>query len=273
MSRRFFTSRSIKWIAGAMAMSLLLLLLLLVLVASQLEYLVKRLANPYLANAGISIESLRLSSSDLMALKLPMAKLKVDGNLVRLDDLELTLAEDWLSAPMGLTQIDSLSVRRAEVSLSQDYFDNLGREQASGASSALNLGALPQIALGEVSFNLLGKQASSLKTQPLGLKLDYLNLDNQGQLTGALSFYQAPLLSLAATLEKTRWQIDSRLEFEPLGRLIGELSMLTSAGQSEPKPDTSPAHQASNVSEASGVSEAPSLSKAPALVTDRKSVV
>lgn len=267
MSRRFFTSRSIKWIAGAMAMSLLLLLLLLVLVASQLEYLVKRLANPYLANAGISIESLRLSSSDLMALKLPMAKLKVDGNLVRLDDLELTLAEDWLSAPMGLTQIDSLSVRRAEVSLSQDYFDNLGREQASGASSALNLGALPQIALGEVSFNLLGKQASSLKTQPLGLKLDYLNLDNQGQLTGALSFYQAPLLSLAATLEKTRWQIDSRLEFEPLGRLIGELSMLTSAGQSEPKPDTSPAHQASNVSEASGVSEAPSLSKAPALVT------
>lgn len=115
MSRRFFTSRSIKWIAGAMAMSLLLLLLLLVLVASQLEYLVKRLANPYLANAGISIESLRLSSSDLMALKLPMAKLKVDGNLVRLDDLELTLAEDWLSAPMGLTQIDSLSVRRAEV--------------------------------------------------------------------------------------------------------------------------------------------------------------
>ncbi len=269
MSRRFFTSRSIKWIAGAMALSLLLL----VLAASQLEYLVKRLANPYLADAGISIEALRLSSSDLMALKLPMAQLKVDNNLVRLDDLELTLAEDWLSAPMGLTQIDSLSVRRAEVSLSQDYFDNLGREQASGASSALNLGALPQIALGEVSFNLLGKQASALKTQPLGLKLDYLNLDNQGQLTGALSFYQAPLLSLSATLEKTRWQLDSRLEFEPLGQLIGELSMLTSAGQSEPMPDTSTAQQASNASETSGVSEAPgisdmpSLSKAPALVT------
>ncbi|QYK11370.1 YdbH domain-containing protein [Shewanella rhizosphaerae] len=273
MSRRFFTSRSIKWIAGAMALSLLLLLLLFVLVASQLEYLVKRLANPYLADAGISIESLRLSSSDLMALKLPMALLKVDSNLARLDDLELTLAEDWLSAPMGLSQIDSLSVRRAEVSLSQDYFDNLGREQESGASSALNLGALPQIALGEVSFNLLGTQASSSKAQPLGLKLDYLNLDNQGQLTGALSFYQAPLLSLAATLEKTRWRLDSRLEFEPFGRLIGELSALTSAGQSEPKPDTSPAQQASNVSEASGVSEAPgisempSLSKAPALVT------
>ncbi|QYJ92241.1 YdbH domain-containing protein [Shewanella spartinae] len=268
MSRRFFTSRSIKWIAGAMALSLLLLLLLLVLAASQLEYLVKRLANPYLADAGISIEALRLSSSDLMALKLPMALLKVDGNLVRLDDLQLTLAEDWLSAPMGLTQIDSLSVRRAEVSLSQDYFDNLGREQESGASSALNMGALPQIALGEVGFNLLGKQASSLKTQPLGLKLDYLNLDNQGRLTGALSFYQAPLLSLAATLEKTRWRLDSRLEFEPLGQLIGELSMLTStAGPSKPKPDTSPAQQASNVSEASGVSDMPSLSKAPALVT------
>ncbi|TVP12792.1 hypothetical protein AYI87_13965 [Shewanella sp. KCT] len=224
-------------------------LLLFVLVASQLEYLVKRLANPYLADAGISIEALRLSTSDLMALKLPMAQLKVDNNLVRLDDLELTLAEDWLSAPMGLTQIDSLSVRRAEVSLSQDYFDNLGREQASGASSALNLGALPQIALGEVGFNLLGKQASASQTQPLGLKLDYLNLDNQGQLTGALSFYQAPLLSLAATLEKTRWQLESRLEFEPLGRLVGELSALTSAGQSEPKPDM------------------PGLSKAPALVT------
>ncbi|QYJ91651.1 YdbH domain-containing protein [Shewanella halotolerans] len=269
MSRRFFTSRSIKWIAGAMALSLLLLLLF-VLVASQLEYLVKRLANPYLADAGISIESLRLSTNDLMALKLPMALLKVDSNLVRLDDLELTLAEDWQSAPMGLTQIDSLSVRRAEVSLSQDYFDNLGREQASGASSALNLGALPQIALGEVSFNLLAKQASASKIQPLGLKLDYLNLDNQGQLTGALSFYQAPLLSLAATLEKTRWQLESRLEFEPLGRLIGELSMLTStAAPSEQDPDTSAKQQASNVSEASGVSEAPatSLSKAPALVT------
>ncbi|MCG9746681.1 YdbH domain-containing protein [Shewanella sp. Isolate8] len=226
MSRRFFTSRITKLLAGAVVLSLLLF----VLVASQLENLVKRLANSYLTDAGISIETLRLSPADLMDLKLPMVLLKVDNNLVRLEDIGLTLAKDWLSAPIGLAQIESLAVRRAQVSLSQDYFDSLGRQQDSGTSSALNLGALPQIALGEISFNLLGKQSQGLgaRSQPLGLKLDYLNLDNRGQLTGALSFYQAPLLTLAATLDKTRWQLTSRLEFEPLGRLIGELSSLTS---------------------------------------------
>ncbi|MCG9714248.1 YdbH domain-containing protein [Shewanella insulae] len=264
MSRRFFTSRSTKWIAGAMALSLLLLLLLFVLVASQLEYLVKRLANPYLADAGIRIEALRLSTNDLMDLKLPMVLLKVENNQVRLEDLRLTLAKDWLSTPIGLAQIDSLSVRRAEVSLSQDYFNHLGREQASGPSGALNLSALPQIALGEVNFNLLGKQASSSKKQPLGLKLDYLNLDDRGQLTGALSFYRAPLLSLSATLEKTRWQLSSRLEFDSLGRLIGELSMLTSnASQDTSNTESSPKPQASDASEVSAMA----LSKAPALVT------
>ncbi|MCG9736863.1 YdbH domain-containing protein [Shewanella insulae] len=264
MSRRFFTSRSTKWIAGALALSLLLLLLLFVLVASQLEYLVKRLANPYLADAGIRIEALRLSTNDLMDLKLPMAELKVDNNQVRLEDLRLTLAKDWLSTPIGLAQIDSLSVRRAEVSLSQDYFDNLGREQESGPSGALNLSALPQIALGEVNFNLLGKQASSSKKQPLGLKLDYLNLDDRGRLTGALSFYRAPLLSLSATLEKTRWQLSSRLEFDSLGRLIGELSMLTfNASQDTSNTESSPKPQASDASELSAMA----LSKAPALVT------
>ena len=226
MSRRFFTSRIIKLLAGA----LLLTLLLFVLVVSQLENLVKRLANPYLTDAGISIETLRLSPANLMDLKLPMALLKVNNNLVRLEDVGLTLTKDWLSSPIGLAQIESLAVRRAQVSLSQEYFDSLGRQQDSGASSALNLGALPQIALGEISFNLLGKQSQGLgaRSQPLGLKLDYLNLDNRGQLTGALSFYRAPLLTLTATLDKTRWQLSSRLEFEPLGRLIGELSSLTS---------------------------------------------
>ncbi|MCG9757143.1 YdbH domain-containing protein [Shewanella insulae] len=260
MSRRFFTSRSTKWIAGAMALSLLLF----VLVASQLEYLVKRLANPYLADAGIHIKALRLSTNDLMHLKLPMAELKVDNNQVRLEDLRLTLANDWLSVPIGLAQIDSLSVRRAEVSLSQDYFDNLGREQESGPSGALNLSALPQIALGEVNFNLLGKKARLSKKQPLGLKLDYLNLDDRGQLTGALSFYRAPLLSLSATLEKTRWQLSSRLEFDSLGRLIGELSMLTShASQYTSNTESSPKSQASDASEVPAMA----LSKAPALVT------
>ncbi|WP_428636624.1 intermembrane phospholipid transport protein YdbH family protein [Shewanella sp.] len=204
----------------------LMLVLLLGIAASQLASLTQRLLNPYLKDAGVQIVSLHLTPSDLVHLRLPLLQLRVHNSLVTLHDLQLQLTPNWLDGPMGLQGLDSLAIRQIEVDLATDFFERMGAQQDDSATGALELSKLPQIAIGQVTFKTQALSSAAI-ARPLGLSLDYLNLDDKGRLTSALSFYQSPLLTLNATLEKTRWQLSSQMDLDNLSKLVTELSSLS----------------------------------------------
>ncbi|QDF75128.1 MULTISPECIES: intermembrane phospholipid transport protein YdbH family protein [Shewanella] len=204
----------------------LMLVLLLGIVASQLASLTQRLLNPYLKDAGVQIVSLHLTPSDLVHLRLPLLQLRVHNSLVTLHDLQLQLTPNWLDGPMGLQGLDSLAIRQIEVDLATDFFERMGAQQDDSATGALELSKLPQIAIGRVTFKTQALSSAAIE-RPLGLSLDYLNLDDKGRLTSALSFYQSPLLTLNATLEKTRWQLSSQMDLDNLSKLVTELASLS----------------------------------------------
>ncbi|WP_428618760.1 hypothetical protein, partial [Shewanella sp.] len=204
----------------------LMLVLLLGIAASQLASLTQRLLNPYLKDAGVQIVSLHLTPSDLVHLRLPLLQLRVHNSLVTLHDLQLQLTPNWLDGPMGLQGLDSLAIRQIEVDLATDFFERMGAQQDDSATGALELSKLPQIAIGRVTFKTQALSSAAI-ARPLGLSLDYLNLDDKGRLTSTLSFHQSPLLTLNATLEKTRWQLSSQMDLDNLSKLVTELASLS----------------------------------------------
>lgn len=178
-------------------------------------------ANRYLASYNSELTQLTITPSSIVHGRIQALSVRVNDSLIDINDLQFTFAKEvsWLG--LSISDIASISVGQIDVTLSADFFTGSNSKSNSGPSSALNLDALPRIAVGNTHLHLKQRTDDSIS-----LDLDYLNLDNQGRLTSAISHQGNKLFKLNALLGKKHWTADTYLSFDVLTQLIDQLPRL-----------------------------------------------
>ncbi|QYJ84676.1 YdbH domain-containing protein [Shewanella mesophila] len=201
--------------------SAIVLAIAVLITIANLSAITQSSVNRYLASYNSELTQLTITPSSIVNGRIPALSVRVNDSLIDIKDLQFTFAKEVSWFGLSISDIASISVGQIDVTLSANFFTGSNSKSNSGPSSALNLDALPRIAVGNTHLHLKQRTDDSIS-----LDLDYLNLDNQGRLTSAISHQGNKLFKLNALLGKTHWTADTYLSFDVLTRLIDQLPRL-----------------------------------------------
>ncbi|MCE9678585.1 YdbH domain-containing protein [Shewanella sp. AS1] len=210
-------------------------------------------ANQFLKDHHTQITSLSITPQALLRGQVGAITLDVDGTIITIEQLQVSLKEDlswWsfsLEKTLSLASIKSVAVDNIDIRLSPKLLQ-LGALSAPKAQDkkpteakptetkltetkltefkiknelVSTLASLPLIAVGRAQIHL-----TNLEDKQTSLVLNYLNLDQRGHLLGHLSVNEQKLIDIQASLGEEIWQGKTRLELRPLYALAAHLSEL-----------------------------------------------
>ncbi|WP_455678533.1 YdbH domain-containing protein [Shewanella colwelliana] len=192
------------------------------LLIANMSYLTQAVANRYLMPQGSQVTAITLSLSSLSHLRIDTLSLDVNDSQIHIDGLQLTLAKkpSWLD--MGLKDIETIALGNISVALNPTLLNpQSAQDSSSGPTLSLDLNHLPQIAIGPTHF-----EVKEINTMDFSLDMDYLNLDDQGRVTSALSHQGQLLLAFEVSLNPNQWALNSTLSLERLQGLLNQIAQL-----------------------------------------------
>ncbi|WP_237158015.1 intermembrane phospholipid transport protein YdbH family protein [Shewanella psychrophila] len=187
------------------------------------------IANHYLAEYDSQITQLSIRPTSTHHWLFPELKLTVHDSDINIEGLALTLDTNMslfslysqpLSASQVMNLIEVISVKEIHAQLNPGVLTDEGKNvYQQGPTVALDLNELPQIDIGTTSLTLAGISPSALS-----LTMEYLTLDEEGNLNTAISRKGHGIFQLDARLTENQWRISSRLVFDELYTLLSELA-------------------------------------------------
>ncbi|GIU48945.1 YdbH domain-containing protein [Shewanella algidipiscicola] len=219
---------------AALLIAALLVVVALSLVVVNLSGITQSLANRYLLPANTQISALNVGLDGVLNGHIARLDLQVNDSHIAISDLQLTFddAVEWTH--FSLEHIDTLAIRRIEVLLSPTlFYPRPSTEFAPTTSPALSfdMAALPKIAIGQTQLSV-----QQIPSEQLSLRLDYLNIDNQGRVTSQLSHHDKFLFGLDAQLSDKSWQFDTRLSLDTLQTFMTQWIASAPAQQQDTPP-------------------------------------
>ncbi|MPY26206.1 hypothetical protein FM037_17205 [Shewanella psychropiezotolerans] len=205
------------------------LLILVVILVNSFERLAMSIANDYLVEYNTQINELSIRPTSMHHWQFPVIKLTVHNSEISITDLALTLDTDMsllslysqqLSSNQVVSLIKQISIKEIHAKLNPGVLTDAGKNvDDQGPTLALDLNELPQINIGTTSLSLAGISASALS-----LTVEHLTLDEDGNLSTAISRNDNAIFQLDAHLTDKQWQVSSRLVFDELYAFLTELA-------------------------------------------------
>ncbi|WP_394203621.1 YdbH domain-containing protein [Shewanella waksmanii] len=192
------------------------------------QSITRDLANNWLRPFDTHIDQLSFRLSSPHHWHIDHIALTVNDTVIEAHDVDIVRKSHspWLT--VSTKMIDHIAIGSLSVALSENLLNQKTDQiDQQGPSAALDIGQLPQIAVGDITLSLPNTEHT--------LTFDYLTFDEQANLRMAAQFAKSPLFTLALSLAEQRWQMRSSINLQTSQMLIEQLASLPGASNPQSK--------------------------------------